>query len=122
MTGANQPDPLGSDATNSRQQKRAPLRLPVSIISTGSAGEVCHDGECVDISEGGVAFVTAADLNVGEVVDLKFSLEGREIQSCQVKLAYRMRRRYGGYFVGTAPIVRNIEPDPNDGVEVGWPI
>jgi len=116
MTRANQPNRLAT--TGRRRQKRMPLRFPVCIICGSPTGEVCHDGECVDISEAGVAFVTAADLNVGEIVSLEFC----QGTGCLVRLSYRMRRRYGGYFVTTAPALHNTDLDSHDDIEVGWPI
>jgi len=98
MTEEDQFLSLPSVTVDRRQQNRIPLRLPVRIISRNPLAEVYHEGKCVDFSEGGLAFVTAADLDVGEVVDLEFRQEG-ETYRCQVRLFYRARRRYGGHFV-----------------------
>jgi PilZ domain len=98
MTEDDQSHSLPSVAVDRRQQKRMPLRLPVRIISRSATAEVCHEGTCVDISEAGLAFVTAGDLHVGEIVDLEFRQQD-EIYRYQARLFYRARRRYGGCFI-----------------------
>ena len=118
----NQVGPSQPDAADRRQQNRGEVYLPVCIISGCPADGVCHEGRCVDISEAGVAFITAAELTVGEDVELRFCQSADKTLSCQVRLTYRMRRRYGGYFVGPAPSVYIDEAGSPNALEIGWPI
>lgn len=83
-----------------RNGERITLSIPVRVLSFGPLAERSENAICTDLSEGGMAFETAAELNVGEVVILEFQLKGETPYRCHARLTYRLGRRYGGYFLG----------------------
>jgi hypothetical protein len=87
-------------AFDRRSTDRLALRIPVRVLSYSAASERSEDAICTDLSEGGMAFETPAQLNVGEVVILEFRLRGEAPYRCHARLTYRMGARYGGYFLG----------------------
>lgn len=82
-----------------RRKNRIEVDIPVRIICQGLVGEVSHDGMCTDISEAGVAFETSVDLYVGEIVELQFREKDAGTCNFQVRLLYKVGKRYGAYFV-----------------------
>jgi hypothetical protein len=82
-----------------RRRERIELAIPLRILSCGLIGEKADSGICTDLSEGGVSFECAAELNVGEVVVLEFRQKGEASYRCHGRLAYRLGRRYGAYFL-----------------------
>ena len=87
-------------AFDRRNRERIALRIPLRILSCGLLVDKANDAVCTDLSEGGVAFDTAAELNVGDLVILEFHLKGEAPYRCHARLTYRMGRRYGAYFLG----------------------
>ena len=83
-----------------RMRDRIALRIPLRVLSYGPLAEKSSEAVCTDLSEGGVAFDTASELTVGDIVILEFQLKGETAYRCHVRLTYRMARRYGGYFLG----------------------
>ncbi|MGB8887335.1 MAG: PilZ domain-containing protein [Candidatus Korobacteraceae bacterium] len=83
-----------------RRRERIALRIPLRITSCGLLMERSDEAICTDLSEGGVAFDTAAELNVGDIVLLEFRQKGEPTYRCHARLTYRMARKYGGYFLG----------------------
>jgi hypothetical protein len=83
-----------------RTRERVALKIPVRVLSYGALAEKSSDAVCIDLSEGGVAFDTATELPVGDIVILEFHVKGEPPYRCHVRLTYRMARRYGGYFLG----------------------
>ncbi len=83
-----------------RYRERVALRIPLRVLSYGPLAEKSSNAVCIDLSEGGVAFETTAELPVGDIVILEFQLKGEPAYRCHVRLTYRMARRYGGYFLG----------------------
>lgn len=99
--------PPGADALpelppsyDRRSRDRIALRIPLRVLSYGVLMEKCDEAVCTDLSEGGVAFDTNAQLTVGEIVILEFQLKSEAPYRCHARLTYRMGRRYGGYFLG----------------------
>jgi len=84
-----------------RRRERIELAIPVRILSCGLIGEKADIGTCTDLSEGGVSFECAGELNVGEVVVLEFRQKAEASYRCHARLAYRLGRRYGAYFLTT---------------------
>ncbi|HUI84791.1 MAG TPA: PilZ domain-containing protein [Candidatus Binatia bacterium] len=84
-----------------RHRERVPLRIPVRILSCGLLMEKSDLGTCTDLCEGGVAFDSEAELNVGDVVVLEFVQRGESAYRCHARLTYRMGRHYGGYFLAS---------------------
>jgi hypothetical protein len=82
-----------------RRRERIALNVPVRVISYGLLAESSEEAICTDLSEGGVALETAAQLNVGDVVVLEFRMRGEAAYRCQARLTYRMGRRYGANFI-----------------------
>ena len=83
-----------------RYRERVALSIPLRVLSYGPLAEKSNDATCIDLSEGGVSFETAAELPVGDIVILEFQIKGEPAYRCHVRLTYRMARRYGGYFLG----------------------
>jgi PilZ domain len=83
-----------------RRRERIALRIPLRILSCGLLMERSDEAICTDLSEGGVAFDTAAQLNVGDIVLLEFRQKGEAAYRCHARLSYRMGRKYGAYFLG----------------------
>ncbi len=83
-----------------RQRERIALRIPLRILSCGLLMEKSDEATCTDLSEGGVAFETAAELNVGDIVLLEFRQKSEAVYRCHARLTYRMGRKYGAYFLG----------------------
>lgn len=92
------PDPLPT--FDRRQRDRVALRLPLRVISSGLLMEKSDAAVCIDLGEGGVAFETDAQLNVGDIVVLEFRQKGEAAYRCHARLMYRMARKYGAYFLG----------------------
>ncbi len=82
-----------------RRRERIELAIPLRILSSGLIGEKADMGTCTDLSEGGVSFECAAELSVGEVVVLEFRQKAEASYRCHARLAYRLGRRYGAYFL-----------------------
>ena len=84
-----------------RRRERIALAIPLRILSYGLVDEKPVTGTCTDLSEGGVSFECAGELNVGEVVVLEFLQKAEASYRCHARLAYRLGRRYGAYFLST---------------------
>ena len=82
-----------------RRRERIELAIPLRILSCGLIGEKAEAGTCTDLSEGGVSFECAGELNIGEVVILEFRQKAEPSYRCHARLAYRLGRRYGAYFL-----------------------
>ena len=81
-----------------RRRERIALKIPMRILICGLLMEKAYDAICTDLSEGGAAFDTSAELNVGDVVILEFKSKGETAYRCLGRLTYRMARRYGASF------------------------
>jgi hypothetical protein len=81
-----------------RGYERTAFPFLVRIISQSALGEKCDEGICIDISYTGVAFMTEADLNLTDVFELVFELNGRPALRRYARLLYRYGPRYGAYF------------------------
>jgi hypothetical protein len=82
-----------------RWRERIALNVPVRVISYGLLAESAEDAVCTDLSEGGVALETGAELNVGDIVVLEFRMRGEAAYRCQARLISRIGRRYGASFI-----------------------
>ncbi len=82
-----------------RQRERIELQIPLRILSYGMLMEKSDEGVCTDLSEGGVAFDTSGELNVGDIVTLEFRQKGELAYRCHARLTYRLGRRYGAHFL-----------------------
>ena len=83
-----------------RLRERIALKIPLRVLSYGLLMEKSHEAICTDLSEGGVAFDTTAELNVGDIVILEFRRKGELAYRCHARLTYRMLQRYGAHFLG----------------------
>jgi hypothetical protein len=86
-------------AFDRRRRERIVLRIPLRILSCGLLMEKSDEGICTDLGEGGVAFDSDAELNVGDIVILEFQQKGETAYRCHARLTYRLKRRYGAYFL-----------------------
>lgn len=82
-----------------RRRERVALAIPLRILSCGLLAEKADVGTCTDLSEGGVSFDSDGELSVGEIVILEFRQKGETAYRCHARLAYRLGRRYGAYFL-----------------------
>jgi len=87
-------------AFDRRYRERVALKIPLRILSYGLLMEKSVEAVCTDLSEGGVAFDTGAELNIGDIVILEFHQKGEMAYRCHARLTYRMGRRYGANFLG----------------------
>lgn len=86
-------------AFDRRRRERVTLRIPLRILTYGVLVDKANEAVCTDLSEGGVAFDSESELNVGDIVILEFHQKGEAAYRCHARLAYRMGRRYGAYFL-----------------------
>jgi hypothetical protein len=86
-------------AFDRRRRERIALRIPLRILSCGLLMQKSDEGVCTDLGEGGVAFDSDAELNVGDIVVLEFERKGETAYRCHARLTYRLKRRYGAYFL-----------------------
>jgi len=82
-----------------RRRERVDLAIPLRILSCGFMTEKADVGTCTDLSEGGVSFDSDGELNVGDIIVLEFHQKGETAYRCHARLAYRLGRRYGAYFL-----------------------
>jgi hypothetical protein len=82
-----------------RTRERIALNISLRVVSFGPVVEQTAEAVCTDLSEGGLAFETTAELPVGDIVGLEFRVRGELAYRCHARLTYRMGRRYGGYFL-----------------------
>ncbi len=82
-----------------RRRERVELAIPLRILSCGFLADKADTGTCTDLSEGGVSFDSDGELNVGDLVVLEFRQRGETAYRCHARLAYRLGRRYGAYFL-----------------------
>jgi len=87
-------------AFDRRRRERIALKIPLRVLSYGLLIERADEAVCTDLSEGGVAFDTAAELNVGDIVILEFRQKSELAYRCHARLTYRMGKRYGAHFLG----------------------
>jgi Protein of unknown function (DUF3037)/PilZ domain len=81
-----------------RKDERIPSHILLEIKTHSRSGERCVGAVCTDIGQGGLAFETEADLDVGDIVELKFSQNDHPFLVQQAKLVYRYGLRYGARF------------------------
>jgi hypothetical protein len=93
------PTAVGHLPRERRWRDRISTRVPITVSFRTRRDEITQDGICVDISDGGIAFESPADLFVGEIVDLTFCQEGAEPVRVPVRLLYKAGNRYGSYFM-----------------------
>lgn len=82
-----------------RRRERIELAIPLRILSYGVLTDKADEGTCTDLGEGGVSFDSDGELNVGDIVTLEFRQKGETAYRCHARLAYRLGRRYGAYFL-----------------------
>ena len=82
-----------------RRRERIALKIPLRVLTYGMLVDKANDGICTDLSEGGISFDSEGELNVGDIVILEFHQKGEATYRCHARLAYRMGRRYGAYFL-----------------------
>src|SRR5437764_15203170 len=90
-----------------RRQRRYPRfrsEFPVTVSLFSGKDHENLSAHCKDLSQGGIGMLIAADLNVGEVVSLAFSLP-KLAQPWKLRAVLRCRRgyQYGFEFLGLSP-------------------
>lgn len=84
-------------STAARRQRRYPRyrsEFPVKVTLFSGAEHQQLDAHCRDLSEAGIGMLVAAELQVGEVVSLNFSLPGVPQAYSDVRAVLRHRRGY----------------------------
>jgi TonB family protein len=100
----NSPGLLPQTGTHQRSVPRRPMSVPVDVTVLRSGVPVGIPGRAVDVGEGGLGAVLAAELLPGQVVGVKFQLPqlGMFINA-QARVRYEKRLRCGLQFVGLRP-------------------
>jgi len=88
---------------NGRWHDRLELSIPLQIISHGVLDQKCVKGISLDISEDGVGFLTDADLDLTNIVELIFESKVQPAFRTYARLIYRFGPRYGAYFLSQGP-------------------
>jgi hypothetical protein len=83
-----------------RKHERTEFPVLVRIISYAHENQ-CYEGVCIDISETGVAFLTEAELDMHDLLEIAYQRDGQTQCSNYVRLIYRSGPRYGAYFTRT---------------------
>lgn len=81
-------------STKPRREPRFPVDTRVVLIHAGKS----ISGQAIELSQSGIAIVTVADLALGEVVDLYFTL-GRNLMRLRAIVRNRKGARYGIEFL-----------------------
>jgi len=79
-----------------RRRRRCPryrCEFPVALSLFSGDEHLQLQAHCRDLSEGGIGVLVAADLTMGEVASISFSLPGVQ-QSWHVRAVLRYRRGY----------------------------
>jgi c-di-GMP-binding flagellar brake protein YcgR len=89
---------IGDDRSSSNHKPRRDPRFPVDTrVTVNQAGQTVS-GQAVEVSQGGIAILTVADLTVGEVVELQFKLR-RSVLRLRAIVRNRKGARYGMEFL-----------------------
>jgi hypothetical protein len=94
------PKPANSQAERRRRRHprfRGNFSVTVTILLVNQYQKI--EGYCSDLSEAGIGVLLAADLNVGEVVDLTFALPGSIAWELRAVLRFRRGYHYGFEFL-----------------------
>jgi hypothetical protein len=96
-----------TSTTAERRRRRYPrYRSDFAVVTTLFSGKQYQrlDAHCRDLSEAGIGVLLAAEVPMGEVVSLNFSLPGL-IESWEIRAVLRHRRgfHYGFEFLSLAP-------------------
>ncbi len=81
-----------------RQQERLPLYSAVRIVAINGK-PAAYDAVCRNVSRGGMAFDTAARLEVGKVIEFEFIHMVDEPCRYFSRILYRQGDSYGAYYV-----------------------
>ena len=84
---------------NGREAERTALLFPMKIVRHTPTGEKYDSGFCIDISLTGAAFLSEAELNLADIVELVSGPENRPVLRRYAWLQYRCGRRYGARFI-----------------------
>ena len=92
---SSQPGKAPNRATERRQRRHPRYRsdFPVTVTLFSGKGHLRLGGRCRDLSEGGIGVLIAAELTLGEVAALAFSLPAMP-QPWAVRAVLRHRRGY----------------------------
>lgn len=85
-------------AADRRQQQRISLCSPVRIVAINGK-PAAYNAVCCNVSHGGVAFETAAVLEVGKVVEFEFVYAVDQPCRYSSRILYRNGDSYGAYYV-----------------------
>lgn len=81
-----------------RQQERLPISAPVRILAINGK-PAAYNAVCRDVSRGGIAFETAAILEVGKIVEFEFIQWVDQPCRFYSRILYRHGNTYGAYYV-----------------------
>lgn len=85
-----------------KQKPRRDPRFPVDTrVTVNHAGQTVS-GQAVEVSQGGIAILTVANLTVGEVVELQFRLR-QNVLLLRAIIRNRKGARYGMEFLTLSP-------------------
>jgi len=86
-----------SSRAGGRTNERTELAVNVRIITHGRETQ-CHEGFCIDISESGIAFLSEAEINMQDLLELTISSGAAQLHH-YARLIYRVGPRYGANFI-----------------------
>jgi hypothetical protein len=81
-------------STKPRREPRFPLDTRVSLIHAGKR----ISGQAIELSQSGIAILTVADMVLGQMVDLRFTLR-RSLMRLRAIVRNRQGARYGLEFL-----------------------
>jgi hypothetical protein len=93
---------MSDDRSSSNNKPRREPRFPVDTRVTINHAEQTASGQAVEVSQGGIAILTVADLTVGEVVELQFKLR-QNVLRLRAIIRNRKGARYGMEFLTLSP-------------------
>jgi hypothetical protein len=84
---------------NGREAERTALLFPMKIVRHMATGKKYDSGFCIDLSLTGAAFLSEAELNLADIVELVSGPDSRPVFRRYAWLQYRSGRRYGVRFI-----------------------
>jgi c-di-GMP-binding flagellar brake protein YcgR len=93
---------MSDDRSSSSNKPRREPRFPVDTRGTVNHAGQTVSGQAVEVSQGGIAILTVADLTVGEMLELQFRLR-QNVLRLRAIIRNRSRARYGMEFLTLSP-------------------
>src|SRR5579871_5760618 len=92
----------GRSTLGYRVGPRRPLAVPLNVTVLRSGVPDAVPGRCLDVCEGGLGAVLAAELQAGELVGVEFRLPGSASVLAKARVCHQEKLRCGLQFVALA--------------------